>query len=103
MTGFISALSFPNVFYLLRRAAGRKAARKAVAAMRDIFDVVPLDAPILNQAIDSDMADVEDAIQFFSAVRAGAATLITRDPGHFPAGNVVIQTPAEFLATHYPE
>ena len=49
------------------------------------------------------MKDFEDAIQFFSALRVGAAALITRNPKDFPGGDVAIQTPAEFLATHFPE
>jgi hypothetical protein len=62
---------------------------------------MPLDAQIANQAIDSDIKDFEDAIQFFSAIRSGAAVLITRNPKHFPSADLVIHAPAEFLATHF--
>jgi predicted nucleic acid-binding protein len=103
IAGLASTVSFPNIFYLLRRTKGHRFAREAMSRMRDIFGLVPLDAQILNQAIDADIRDFEDAIQFFSALRAGATTLVTRNPGHFPSGDVAIQTPAEFLATHFPE
>lgn len=69
----------------------------------NIFSVVPLDAQLINQAIDSDIEDLEDAIQFWSSLRAGAAILITRNPKHFPGRDVAVQTPAQFLATHFPE
>lgn len=98
----ISAMSLPNLFYLLSRIKGPKAARNAISIMRDIFDLVPLDAQITNQALDADIEDFEDAIQFFSALRAGATTLITRNPRDFPTQDIAIQTPAEFLATHFP-
>jgi predicted nucleic acid-binding protein len=100
--GFASTLSLPNLFYLLRRARGQKTARKAVGILRDIFRLVPLDAQIMNQAIDADIQDLEDAIQFFSALRVGATALITRNPKDFPRREIAIQTPAEFLATHFP-
>lgn len=103
VAGAISTLSLPNLFYLMRRIKGQKAARKAMGILRDIFGFVPLDSQITNQAIDSDIEDFEDAIQFFSALRAGATTLITRNPKHFPGHDIAIQTPAEFLATHFPE
>lgn len=103
LKAFVSALSFPNVFYILGRGKGRPGAREAMAILRDVFGVVPLDAQILNQALDAGMDDVEDAIQYFSAVRAGAQCLVTRNPGHFPAGDLPIQTPAEFLAANYAE
>ena len=97
---FASALSLPNLFYILRGAKGHKLARKAVGMLRDIFTLVPLDAQITGQAIDADIPDFEDAIQFFSALRCSAAVLITRNPNDFPEGDVALQPPPEFLATH---
>jgi predicted nucleic acid-binding protein len=98
VAGFASALSLPNLYYLLRRTKGPQAARKALSIVRDIFTFVPLDVQIANQAIDAGVKDFEDAIQFFSALRAGAGVLVTRNPKDFPVGDVAIQTPAEFLA-----
>jgi predicted nucleic acid-binding protein len=103
VSGYVSALSLPNLFYLMRRTKGQKAARKAISILRDIFSLVPLDVQIANQAVDAEMKDFEDAIQFFSALRAGASVLITRNPKDFPGGDVAIQTPGEFLATHFAE
>ena len=102
VAGFTSTLSLPNLFYLVRQSEGPKAARKALSILRDIFHLVPLDAQIVNQAIDAEIKDFEDAIQFFSAIRAGASSLITRNPKDFPRRDVAIQTPVEFLATHFP-
>lgn len=103
VTGFISTLSLPNLFYLLRRINGQKGARKAMSILRDIFSLVPLDTQIVNQAIDADAADFEDAIQFFIALRTGATALITRNPRDFPSQDIAIQTPTEFLAAHFLE
>jgi len=100
VVGFVSAMSFPNIFYILRRAEGYRAARKAMGLIRDAFSLVPFDSQITNQAIDSDIKDFEDAIQFFSALRCAADVLITRNPKDFPDGDVAVQTPAQFLATH---
>lgn len=100
--GFISTLSIANLSYLLRREASPKAARKALSVLQDIFGLVPLDARIIDHAIDSAMDDFEDAIQFFIAIRAGADILITRNGDDFPDADMAIQTPAQFLATHFP-
>ncbi|MDD4890478.1 MAG: PIN domain-containing protein [Phycisphaerae bacterium] len=101
VNGFVSAVSLPTLFYLLSRSRGRREARGAMALLRDIFTLVPTDAQIISRAIDCDIEDFEDAIQFFSALRAGAATLITRNPKDFPTTDVSIQTPTQFLATHF--
>ena len=84
------------------RAETRKRSRKALSVLQDIFGLVPLDARIIDHAIDSAMDDFEDAIQFFSTIRAGADILITRNGDDFPDADMAIQTPAEFLATHFP-
>jgi predicted nucleic acid-binding protein len=103
VAGFVSTLSLPNLYYLLRRTKGQQSARKALGILRDIFSLVPLDVQISNQAIDAGIKDFEDAIQFFSALRAEADVLITRNCKDFPIGDVAVQTPAEFLATYSAE
>jgi predicted nucleic acid-binding protein len=102
ITGFISTLSLANLYYILRRADGAKASRKNLRLVRDIFTLITFDTQIANQAIDSEIADFEDGIQFFSALRAGATTLITRNTKDFPATDLAIQTPTQFLSTHFP-
>lgn len=101
ITGLASSLSLPNLFYILRRGSGRPTAHGAMSILRDIFSLVPLDSQIVNQAIDSGIDDFEDAIQFFSAVRAGADVIVTRNARHYPSADIAIQSPAEFLATHF--
>ena len=101
LEGFASTLSLPILFYLLCRSKEQNVARKSLGVIRDIFNLVSLDVRITNQALDADIGDFEDAIQFFSAVSIGASVLITRNAKDFPVdGNVAIQTPAEFLATY---
>lgn len=101
--GFVSALTVANLHYLLRRAKGLAAARSAVGVLRNIFALVPLDAQVVREAIEAEIDDFEDAIQFFSALRAEADVLITRNARHFPTGDLPIQAPGEFLAAHFPE
>jgi predicted nucleic acid-binding protein len=96
--GGISAISFNNAYYLIRRSKGDAEARKAIATMRGFFEVVPLDASILDGAIGSPLKDFEDAIQWFSAQRMAADFLITRNDGDFPQGIPEVMTPTMFLA-----
>jgi predicted nucleic acid-binding protein len=95
----VSAISFNNVYYIVRRAEGRAKAEKAMRLIRDVFESVPPDGQIINQAIDAGMDDFEDAVQFHSAIRAKTVYLVTRNPNHFPKSELPILTPEEFLAT----
>lgn len=100
LDAFVSAISFSNCWYLLRKHAGRPGADKGVRLLRDVFTPVELRAQILSQAIDAGFADFEDAIQFHSAIQSKAPCIITRNPGHFPRAPLSILAPPEFLAVH---
>jgi predicted nucleic acid-binding protein len=95
---FVSAISFNNVYYIVRKAEGAQKANQALRLLRDVFRVVAPDVQILNQAMDADMTDFEDAVQFHSALRAQATHLVTRNPDDFPKGSLCVLTPEEFLA-----
>jgi len=99
--GTVSAVSFPTVFYIARRTKGPQNARKAMRILRKAFNIAVCDEGIIEQAIDSGMKDFEDAVQFFSAVRARADCLLTRNPRDFPTDAAAVRTPAEFLAAHF--
>jgi predicted nucleic acid-binding protein len=96
--GAVSAASFLNVYYVVRRLASRQQAERAVRGMRAIFQVVPVDREIIDQAIDARSADFEDAVQNACAVRAGAACIVTRDERHFARSSIPAIAPDAFLA-----
>lgn len=97
---FISAISFNNVYYIIRKISGRDAATEGLCLLRDVFDCVAPDRGIVNQAIDSECDDFEDAVQFHSAVSSGSRFLVTRDPSGFPLTGPAILNPDEFLALY---
>jgi predicted nucleic acid-binding protein len=98
--GLIAAMTFPNVYYIVRKIRGAEAATTMLSMLRSTFTPVELDGQILNQALDARFADFEDAIQYHSALRANAVCLVTRNPAHFPQGQLSILSPAEFLALY---
>jgi predicted nucleic acid-binding protein len=98
--GSVSALSFSNIYYVVRKALGARAAQSVLRAVRDVFQVAACDEQVILQAVDSGLSDFEDAVQFFSAVRIGASCIVTRNSDHFPKGDLPVLTPAEFLAAH---
>lgn len=97
LTAYISAISFNNIYYILRKASNKTTANNALKMIRDVFESIAPDIKIINQAIDSECDDFEDAIQYHSAIRIQAQTLITRNPNDFPTSPLPIATPEEFL------
>ena len=99
LDGFVSALSFAHVFYMVKKWTDAGTARRALVMMRDTFSTIACSEAIIHQAIDSGLADFEDAIQYYSAVRADADCILTRNAGDFPTDSVLpVLSPKEFLA-----
>jgi len=97
IAGCISAISFNFVYYVVRHQANERAARRAIKGLRDVFKIIEVDAQIINQAIDSDFADFEDALQHACALRAEATHLVTRDLPGFRRSAVPVITPDAYL------
>lgn len=93
----ISAISFNNVFYIVRKYAGKEAAQRTVEVMNGNFSVFPLTRDIISRAIAAKLPDFEDSIQFFSAVACEADYIITRNARDFPQESIPVLSPASFL------
>ena len=97
--GLISAISFNNIYYVVRKLKNRKTAERMMVLMRNAFDVTALDKQILGQAIDAGFKDFEDAIQYVSALHAGVDCLVSRNPRDFPRKDLPVLSPEEFIAS----
>lgn len=92
-------VSFTNVFYIIDHWADENSAREALVQLRDIFTPVACDARVINQAMDAEIREFEDAVQYFSALHAKAEYILTRNPDDFPRRPAIpVLTPIEFLA-----
>ncbi|MEK7411992.1 MAG: PIN domain-containing protein [Planctomycetota bacterium] len=99
LTAIIASVSVTNIYYIVRRLEDHRKAMRAVIQLRDIFTLATCDAQVMNQAIDAKMPDFEDAVQYFTAIHAGAEMLVTRNLKHFPTRDIPVVTPHEFLTT----
>jgi len=97
--GMVSAMSLPTVYYLLRRIAGHAKATKAIKGIREVFDIVPLDREMIDQALDGGFDDLEDGIQACAAQRAEAQCIVTRDPKGFRRSQVPAIAPDKLIAS----
>lgn len=77
--GYISAASFPILYYLLEKEIGDDAAREYLEVLSDLLTVVPLGRRELLRAMRIRTNDYEDALQAASAEACGADRIITRD------------------------
>ena len=76
---YASALSFPNINYLLSRVTNKETAKQVLLKIKPLITILPLTDKIIQLALASDFNDFEDAIQYYTALENNITTLITRD------------------------
>jgi len=73
----ISAISFNNTYYILRKVTSHKNALNLLSEIEEYVGVQETNREIIRKAIKSSFKDFEDAIQYFSAVLIGNIDIIT--------------------------
>ena len=66
--------------------------------MRQILAVAPVDARVIDAAMDLGWDDFEDAIVHENARLAGAVAIVTRNPRDYATASLRVYSPAEFCA-----
>jgi predicted nucleic acid-binding protein len=94
----VSSLTFSNLFYILRKQVSGLQAHEILRTFKQLVKVVAVDAPIVEQALQSGFTDFEDALQYFAALGAGCTALITRNVRHYRKAVIRVVT-AEVYCT----
>jgi predicted nucleic acid-binding protein len=99
LEGLVSLPSLGTIFYLVKRSADANAARQALTTMCRVLRIADGPGKAGQMALQSRMADFEDALQYAIATLAGADCIITRNVPDFPKrGKIPVLTPKEILA-----
>jgi predicted nucleic acid-binding protein len=100
--GYISANQTTDIFYLLRRYGYDSAQAKAtLKKLTDNVRILGVTAADVENALDSDMPDYEDALLDCQAQRQRAEYIVTRDKKDFKLSQVPAISPKAFLDKHY--
>lgn len=94
----VSSLTFANLFYILRKQVSARHAHEVLASFKQLVTVLPVDDAVIEQALKAGFTDFEDAIQYFSALSAGCAALLTRNGRHYRKAAISISTAEAYCA-----
>ena len=97
ISGVISALSIPNIMYILRKELDAKKTKEILDNLSLIFSIADLKADDLKKAADMGFKDYEDAVQSACAARIKANYIITRNIRDFTMSKVAAIRPIELL------
>lgn len=97
ISGYISAISVNNIYYILRKLRDKTIAKNFVEEVLRDFNIVPLTREILLQASKLEIEDYEDGIHYFSVIHCGCEYLVTRNKKDYPTIGLMILSPEEFV------
>lgn len=88
VTGYVSALSLKDVYYVLGKYAGEPAAREFILAVMDLFEVVGVDSAVCRMAALSNEPDFEDGLIRVNAESIPVDFIVSRDEGAFKKSSI---------------
>lgn len=97
ITGYISALSIPNIVYIMRKELDQEKIREILHTLTMVFSVVELREGDLLKAAELPFDDYEDAIQSTCAARVRADHIVTRNEKDFENSPMPAVSPSKLL------
>ena len=95
--GLLSAHAITTIHYLVRKETGAAKARGVISAILRVFQVAPVNAAVIQEALELPCPDFEDAVTAAAARLAGCHYILTRDPKGFRNSPVRPLTPEAAL------
>lgn len=95
--GYISALSIPNIVYILRRELDPEKTLEVINNINLVFKIYDLKSEIIMRAAEKKTKDYEDALQMVTAQKLKASFIVTRNIKDFTGSKIIAVKPSELL------
>ena len=97
--GYLAAHSITTLFYLIQKDKSRAEARATITSLLQFLTIAPVDQTTIEQALNLDYQDFEDAVQMIAAVHCKADCLITRNSRDYQPALLPVFQPVDLLNT----
>jgi predicted nucleic acid-binding protein len=97
VVAYTSPLIFANLHYLLKKQTSNLLALKSLRKLKTLINVLSIDGRVIEQSLNSDFNDFEDAIQYFTAINNGITLILTRNKTDYKRSKIDVLTAEEFL------
>lgn len=97
---FIAAVSYNNIYYILRQSMTGNATLKLLEELADITEITDVTDAVIRRSLKTDFKDYEEVIQYHSALSIPDLDfIVTRNTKDFKKSKLAVLTPAEALAS----
>lgn len=93
---FLCATTVTTIHYFLDKSESKDNAQSTLENLLSLHDVASVTEATLRKAVQSPLSDYEDAVLASAGAKAGATSVITRNPSDFEGGPLNVFTPKEF-------
>jgi predicted nucleic acid-binding protein len=97
--GYLAAHSLTTLFYLVQKSNSSAEARATITNLLQFIKIAPVDQSTIEQALNLDYPDFEDAVQMITAVQCKVDCLVTRNVKDYRPALLHVLQPVEFLGT----
>ena len=95
---FVSAVSYNNIYYILRQSLTHKETIKLLDELSDLIKIVDVTESIIKKSLKSDFKDFEDAIQYNCALTINKIDfIVTRNGKDFKKSILPVMNPQEAI------
>lgn len=94
---YASAVSISTTYYLLSKYENQKAAIEKIRKFKVLCSISVMDDEVVEKAMNSDLPDFEDALQYYSALASGCELFITRNEKDFKNAMLPVMNAESYL------
>ncbi|MBN8852272.1 MAG: hypothetical protein BGO55_00810 [Sphingobacteriales bacterium 50-39] len=92
-----TGLVFSNAYYVLRKLGPHKKVIEKLTQLARLVDIIGLSKAAVNQALESEFGDFEDALQYYAALSGNVKIIITRNTKDYKYSELAVLTPDQYL------
>ena len=97
LNGVLCATTVTTIHYLLLKSRGKAGATEVIHSLLKLFEVASVTRAVLEDALETDDKDYEDAVLYKAAYHAGVDLIVTRDRSGFKKADMPVMSPKELL------
>jgi predicted nucleic acid-binding protein len=99
ITGYMSAHSITTLYYLYKKGRSVAEAKAVITNLLQFIIIAPIDQNTIQQALNLDIKDFEDAVQMVAAIQCKADCLVTRNPKDYQSSLLPVMQPVDYLSS----
>lgn len=97
VSAFTSPLIFATIHYILKKLTSHEIALQSLRKLKTLIHVLPIDEKVIDQSLNSEFKNFEDAIQYFTAVNNGIKIIIARNINDYKIKGITVSTAEQFM------